>query len=103
MPDFTAKLAVDPGWGHYEIFGLARDFRDRVAGVAGVATQNNDTFGFSGGGGMILPIVGDKLQLQGNVLYGQGVGRYGTDSLADFTVNPDGSVAPLTGFSIMGG
>ena len=29
MPDFTVKAAVDPGWGHYEIFGLARGFRDR--------------------------------------------------------------------------
>ena len=33
-------------------------------------------YGFSGGGEMILPIWGDKLQLQGNVLYGQGIGRY---------------------------
>ena len=33
MPDFTVKGAWDPhggGWGHYEIFGLARGFRDRV-------------------------------------------------------------------------
>ena len=106
MPDFTAKAAWDPhggGWGHYEIFGLARNFRDRVFGVPGAPTQNNDAWGFSGGGGLIVPIWGDKLQLQGNVLYGQGVGRYGTDSLPDFTVLRDGSVDPLTGFSIMAG
>ena len=105
MPDFTAKLAVDPGWGHFEIFGLAREFRDRVtSGVAGnMAAANNSAWGFSGGGGMIVPIVGDKLQFQANVLYGQGVGRYGTDSLPDFTVLADGSVAPLTGYSIMAG
>ena len=52
---------------------------------------------------MILPIWGDKLQLQGNVLYGQGIGRYDAAQLADFTFNADGSVAPLTGFSIMAG
>jgi hypothetical protein len=100
MPDFTAKLAVDPGWGHFEIFGLARGFRDRITN----ATPHNDqTYGFSGGGGMILPIFGDKLQFQANVLYGQGIGRYDAAQLADATLNPDGSVAPLTGFSIMGG
>lgn len=107
MPDFSAKLAVDPGWGHYEIFGLARGFRDRVSlpGVAGT-NQNNETFGYSGGGGAILPIWGDKLQLQANVLYGQGIGRYDAAQLPDFTVaggigNAD--VAALTGFSVMGG
>jgi type II secretory pathway pseudopilin PulG len=28
-PDIIAKLAVDPGYGHYELYGLARGFRDR--------------------------------------------------------------------------
>ena len=58
---------------------------------------------YSGGGGVILPIWGDKLQLQGNVLYGQGVGRYDAAQLNDATFAPNGSVDPLTGFSIMGG
>ena len=43
---------------------------------------------------MILPIWGDKLQLQGNVLYGQGVGRYGTDTLPDATINTAGAQFP---------
>ena len=110
IPDFTVKAAWDPhggGWGHYEIFGLARGFRDRVDGGFGATpaptTENNLDYGFSGGGGAILPIWGDKLQLQGNVLYGQGVGRYGTDTLADATINTAGGVVPLTGFSVMGG
>jgi hypothetical protein len=105
MPDFTAKMAVDPGWGHYEIFGLARGFRDRISNPQGTAIQasNQEAYGFSGGGGAILPIWGDKLQLQGNVLYGQGVGRYDSAQLADFTTNPEGGVVPLTGFSIMAG
>jgi hypothetical protein len=109
MPDVTVKLAVDPGWGHYEIFGLARGFRDRIipggstATTSGTSARNDEAVGLSGGGGMILPIWGDKLQLQGNVLYGQGIGRYDAAQLADFTFNADGSVAPLTGFSIMAG
>ena len=102
MPDFTVKMAVDPGWGHYELFGLARGFRDRQT-TPFISAHNNETVGFSGGGGAILPIWGDKLQLQGNVLYGQGVGRYDAAQLFDATFSPNGSVDPLTGFSIMGG
>ena len=29
-PDIIAKIAFDPGFGHYEIFGLADRFTDRV-------------------------------------------------------------------------
>src|SRR5258708_19290327 len=29
-PDLLAKVAFEPGWGHFEIKGLARFFRDRV-------------------------------------------------------------------------
>ena len=101
MPDFTVKAAFDPGWGHYEIFGLARGFRDRQTLVA--TAHNDEVVAYSGGGGVILPIWGDKLQLQGNVLYGQGVGRYDSAQLNDATFSPNGSVDPLTGFSIMGG
>jgi hypothetical protein len=31
LPDFVFKAAVDPGaWGHFEVFGLVSEFRDRV-------------------------------------------------------------------------
>ena len=29
-PDFIAKLAFEPGFGHYEVFGVFSSFRDRV-------------------------------------------------------------------------
>jgi hypothetical protein len=29
-PDMILKFAADPGFGHYEVFGIARIFRDRV-------------------------------------------------------------------------
>ena len=29
-PDFLFKAALDPGWGHYELFGVVSTFRDRV-------------------------------------------------------------------------
>ena len=30
MPDFVVKAAFEPGWGHYEVFGVISNFRDRV-------------------------------------------------------------------------
>ncbi len=29
-PDIIGKAAFDPGWGHYEVFGIARFFNDNV-------------------------------------------------------------------------
>ncbi len=29
-PDFVAKIAFEPGFGHYEIFGVASEFRNRI-------------------------------------------------------------------------
>ena len=29
-PDFILKLAAEPGWGHWELFGIGRSFRDRI-------------------------------------------------------------------------
>src|SRR5262244_1845657 len=29
-PDFIVKAAFDPGWGHYEVFGIVSEFRNRI-------------------------------------------------------------------------
>src|SRR5262245_41971468 len=29
-PDFIVKAALDPGWGHYEVFGIVSEFRNRI-------------------------------------------------------------------------
>jgi hypothetical protein len=29
-PDFLVKAAIDPGWGHYEVFGVLSTFRNRI-------------------------------------------------------------------------
>lgn len=29
-PDFVFKAAADPGWGHYELFGIVSTFRNRI-------------------------------------------------------------------------
>jgi hypothetical protein len=48
-PDVLAKLAFDPGFGHYEIFGIVSTFRNRIfpCAVAGTNAANpNPPAGF---------------------------------------------------------
>jgi hypothetical protein len=40
LPDFIVKAAWDPGWGHYEVFGIISDFRNRIYPCAVVSIQN---------------------------------------------------------------
>lgn len=44
-PDFIGKVAFEPGWGYFEIKGLARIFRDRIATTATAAGVTNVTAG----------------------------------------------------------
>jgi len=38
-PDFIIKAALDPGWGHYEVFGILSTFQNRVYPCAVVSVQ----------------------------------------------------------------
>ncbi|HEY4045048.1 MAG TPA: hypothetical protein VGM32_24830 [Rhodopila sp.] len=100
-PDIIAKLAADPGWGHYEVYGLLRFLGGRVS-FPGRGTNYNTT-GEGVGGGMILPLVPKVLDFQVSGLIGQGVGRYGSSQLADVTFNQVGKIEPLSEYSVMGG
>jgi hypothetical protein len=51
------------------------------------------------GGGFRGPILGKKITIGLKGLYGTGVGRYGSSTIADVTLDPSGVIAPLTGFS----
>jgi hypothetical protein len=94
-PDTIVKFAVDPGWGHYELFGMGRGFRDRFEPTAGsVAGTNNTTWGGSVGAGLILPLT-SQLSFQASGLMGTGIGRYGSAQLPDVTVRPDGTIAAI--------
>ena len=42
-PDLIFKAAADPGFGHYELFGIVSFFRDRIYPCGAVGTQANDT------------------------------------------------------------
>ncbi|MGB2675609.1 MAG: hypothetical protein WAN12_00820 [Candidatus Acidiferrum sp.] len=42
-PDFVFKAALDPGWGHYEVFGILSSFQNRVYPCAIVSIQSPTT------------------------------------------------------------
>ncbi len=106
-PDLVAKAVFEPGFGHYEVFGLGRFFRDRIYPNAGATTPSaagayNDTTvaGGIGGGARVMPF-DKKVTIGLKGLWGQGVGRYGSSTIADITLHPDAQIAPLRGFSAL--
>jgi outer membrane murein-binding lipoprotein Lpp len=111
FPDIIEKAALDPGWGHYEVLGIQRWFTDDVASVAAPfllpaaavspGFQEKTHFGWGIGGSVLLPVIPKFLDLQGSVLTGQGLGRYGSSQLADVTIGPDGTLKPLTTMQIL--
>jgi len=100
-PDLIAKAVFEPGWGHYEIKALGRAFRDRVAATATTTGTNQVTYGGGIGVGMVLPVVAKKLDVIGQGLVGNGIGRYGSGVGPDVTVRPDGKLAAVRGYQAL--
>ena len=101
-PDFVAKLAFEPGWGHWELFGIGRSFRDRIyPATTGSTPYNNTAWGGGIGGGFRAPLASNKVSIGLKGLWGAGVGRYGSSTIADITLRPDGTISPLHGFSAL--
>jgi Skp family chaperone for outer membrane proteins len=99
-PDFIAKIAFEPGWGHWELFGIGRSFRDRIYPTTG--SPYNDTVWAGGiGGGFRAPLASKKVTVGLKGLYGEGVGRYGSSGIADITLRPNATISPLHGFSAL--
>ena len=98
-PDIVAKIAYDPdGWGHYEAYGIGRLFRSRAA------FENRTIWGGGIGGAAVYPLIPKQLELQGQVLAGYGIGRYGPGLLgADVALKPDGVLAPIPEIQAMVG
>jgi Skp family chaperone for outer membrane proteins len=99
-PDFIVKVVAEPGWGHWEVFGIERNFRDRIY-ATGVDPRNDTEIGAGIGGSMRGTLAQKKLGIGLKGLWGQGVGRYGDSTLGDVTIKPDGTIAPLHGFSAL--
>jgi len=103
-PDLLAKIAFERGWGHFEIKGLGRLFRDRIASTATTNGHTNTTGGYGIGFGALLPLGNKRLEIPLEGLVGQGIGRYGSSGLPDATLNPiTGELRPLRQARIMGG
>lgn len=116
-PDFIVKATADPGFGHYEVFGILSTFRNRVypcavvGTLAGATTPTlpcaidgstspsalgafNDTRNGGGvGGSARVPLFAKKLEVGAKLVAGDGIGRYGSAQLADMTFRPDGTQA----------
>jgi hypothetical protein len=121
-PDFIVKAALDPGWGHYEVFGILSTFRNRVypCGVVGTNAKDtdppaipttiacpidgstspsalgafNDTRTGGGvGAGFRVPLFAKKVDVLGRIVGGDGIARYGSAQLADLTFRGDGTQA----------
>jgi hypothetical protein len=103
LPDLVAKVAIDPGFGHYEVFATERFFRARDILTGQQHNVKTNATGF--GGSMILPVVPKIVDFQASFIGGRGVGRYGSAQLPDATIDPTPGrgLQPLRGFSALAG
>jgi len=123
-PDFIGKVAFQPGWGHYEVFAIARDFRDRIFPCGGLivakdgalpakstcdgatfpnanGAYNNSGMG-EGFGANIRGTLDQHVDVGFHFLGGNGIGRYGTAGLPDVVVRPDGVLVPVRIYQALG-
>ncbi len=108
-PDIIAKMAFEPGFGHYEVFGVYSRFRDRVfpcgevssteiCGTEPIGTPSAQlAYNSSKNGGGIGANARwsfDKKHIDFGLhgFTGRGVGRYGTVGLPDASVRGDGTL-----------
>jgi len=112
-PDIIAKVAFDPGFGHYEVFGLVDRFTDRVfpcgevassstvcngvtgASVAGAYNASKEGGGFGANARWTFAHKHVVFGLHG--FGGSGVGRYGASQLSDLSIHADGTIHLIKG------
>jgi len=118
-PDIIVKAAFEPGFGHYEVFGIYSRFRDRAFPCEDIAattpcgsgTGPNPSgalnVGENGGGfgaNARWSFVKKTIDFGLHGLGGDGIGRYGTTGLPDTAVRADGTlylVRSLQGLSTL--
>jgi Skp family chaperone for outer membrane proteins len=123
-PDFIAKVTLDPGWGHYELFGVGRFEHETIypgettngnlyGGLTDIATgtavapslttagyfANSIKTGGFGGSFRVPLVLPNKVIFGTKILYGPGVGRYGDSTLADLTANAAGAFRAIHNLS----
>jgi len=106
-PDFIFKVAAEPGWGHYEFFGMVTDFRDRIFPGAtftkptATGAFNNGEIG-GGGGANVRWTIAKHVDIGFHFFGGNGIGRYGSAGLPDVVARPDGVLVPVTNYQTLG-
>ncbi|HEX4181190.1 MAG TPA: hypothetical protein VHY32_10400 [Caulobacteraceae bacterium] len=114
VPDVIGKLAFEPElFGarplHLEVFGIYRQFYDRVNVTAAnvlnlpLGASNRETDGGGVGGGFTYTVVPKLLDLQGSIMTGKGLGRYGSGQLPDTVVGPNGELKAIPETMFLGG
>jgi hypothetical protein len=122
-PDLIFKAVWEPGFGHYEIFGVVSRFRDRIfpceigtvttpptACTADTAVNipspggafNDSRTGGGAGANARWSLFAKHIDLGIHFLGGDGIGRYGAGGLSDATIRPDGTIALLREFQTLG-
>lgn len=119
-PDFIFKAVLEPGFGHYEVYGVVSTFRDRIFPCATasatapctldptvVAPSAEGAYNDSRSGGGIgasarWHLFNKHVDLGIKGMGGNGVGRYGTAQLPDATIRPDGTLALLHNYMGLG-
>jgi hypothetical protein len=106
-PDIVGKLAFEPGWGHFEVFGVYTDFRDRIYPLATAAKPSaagafNNSAPDGGIGANIRGTIAKHVDIGAHFLGGNGTGRYGSAGLTDVVARPDGVLVPVRNYQALG-
>jgi hypothetical protein len=99
-PDVVAKLAIEPGFGHWEVKAIGRTFRDRIVDTTGALGGSRTVVRTAGGVGVGVwwPFMyegRDVLDFGVSGMWGNGIGRYGSSQLIDATTRADGTIVPV--------
>ncbi len=118
-PDIIAKLAWEPGFGHYEIFGIYSRFRDRIfpcgevsstevcggeaAGVASAMEASNSSKNGGGVGANARWSFDNKhLDFGLHFFGGSGEGRYAASGLPDASIHANGTFDLIKTYQALG-
>ncbi len=106
-PDVIAKLAFEPGFGHYEVFGVYSRFRDRVfpceegfaspacgslTAPSAILAYNSSKNGGGFGANARWSFDNKHVVFGLHGFGGSGTGRYGSGGLADASVHANGTL-----------
>lgn len=118
-PDLIAKVAFEPGFGHYEVFGLFSRFRDRTypcedvtastlcggsatAGPNALGATNVSRNGGGVGANARWTFANKHVVFGLHGLGGSGIGRYASAGLPDASVYANGSLHLIREFQGLG-